>query len=331
MMRRNYNEEVTHLLKRQFYEWDTVRDNYNRLSQADIRKIQKYNFDLVLQYNPERIHSAIVNIDLKTISQRPCFLCNEYQPSEQQAVMWEGRYKIQVNPYPIFKRHLTISTLEHTNQRIEGRIGDMMQIAKDLQDYVILYNGAQCGASAPDHMHFQAGLREDLPICNVLPRLTILIIYSNYRDCFGYNVNWFCPVFFISTPNLKNGEEWLSDLINWLPVQEGQTEPMINILCWYKNETWYVAAFPRSNHRPSCYGCSDGQFIISPAAAELGGLWPIAREKDFKKITFHDVECILSDVCLSIKEIGDIARNLRDLLTYYSLNKTTNYGTSSPS
>lgn len=331
MMRCNYNEEVTHLLKRQFYEWDIVRDSYNRLSTADIRKIQRYNFNLLLQYNPERLNSATANIDPKAISQRPCFLCNENQPSEQQAVIWEGKYKIQVNPYPIFRRHLTISTVEHTEQRIEGRLGDMMQIAKDLQDYVILYNGAQCGASAPDHMHFQAGLRDDLPICDVLPRLTIAIIYSNYIECFGYNTSWFCPVFFIYTSNFENGEKWLTNLINWLPMQEGQTEPLINILCWHIEGTWYMAVFPRSSHRPSCYGNSDGQFIISPAAAELGGLWPIAREEDFKKLTFQDVESILSDVCLSIKEMGEIANYLRDLIRFYSLNKLTNYGTSSPS
>ena len=326
-MSRCYNEEITQLWARQHAEWDTVRKNYGNLYNALTRTIKVGVNTFVLQYNPERLRSSAANIDAKAISERPCFLCNENQPPEQETVMWEDKYKIQVNPYPIFKRHLTISAVEHTPQLISGRFGDMMRLARDLKDYVVFYNGPHSGASAPDHMHFQAGLRDELPICSELPWLTMRVINSG--ACFlSYNISSLRPVFYIDTSSLEDGDKYLCELLNFLPQKEGHDEPMVNILCWYDYNSWKIALFPRSKHRPSCYGTNDDQFIISPASVDLGGLIAVAREEDFYRLTFPDVTSILSDVCLNEIEVAKIADNLTN---YYTLIKLTNYGTSSPS
>lgn len=327
-MRRNYTEEVTHLLKRQFFEWDTVRENYEKLSQASTRTLKLGVSSIVMQFNPGRIHSSTASITPESISKRPCFLCDKNQPALQDAVMWEGRYKIQVNPYPIFRQHLTISAVEHTPQTIYGRFADMLHLAQDLKDYVVFYNGPHSGASAPDHMHFQAGRLKELPFCSELPGMTIYVIDSSLGCHFGYVTSLCRPLFYINTPSLEQASMQFDDLLSMLPLKDGHSEPMINILCWYQYNSWYVAVIPRSKHRPSCYGSGERQFLVSPAAVELGGLWALAREEDYNKITVPDVADIYSDVCLSTAEVSLIADKLTK---YYQFKTLTHYGTSSPS
>ncbi len=168
----NYSKAVDRLIFRQLRDWDVAGRNYAALAGVTTRRIVLGESAVVLQFNPERRRSSAAAIDGKSLAGRKCFLCSENQPVKQKAVLWGDHYKIQVNPYPIFKRHLTIADLSHEPQRIADRVGDMLSLAKDLPDFVVFYNGPQCGASAPDHAHFQAGAKGELPLCDELSHAT---------------------------------------------------------------------------------------------------------------------------------------------------------------
>ena len=312
----NYIEEIDHLWQRQLTMWDAVIKNYGYLANVTTRVVELGDSSIVLQYNPERLKSSSADIDDASLKARPCFLCDKNQPEEQETVMWEGRYKMQVNPYPIFSRHLTISALEHSPQRIDGRITDMMHLAKDLPGYVVFYNGPRCGASAPDHMHFQAGSIDELPICDELFTANTALFDANNQGIFGVITELGRPVFYIETMSIDLGEQWFNSLQDALPVKNGHVEPMINILCWHNSGAWCIAVFPRRKHRPACYGTGEDQFVLSPASVDMGGLWAIAREEDFNNLTLHDITLIYMDVCLSPQDVEDVSTKLRQY--YYS-------------
>jgi len=315
-MKRCYNEEVATLFKRQLGNWDTVIKNYSNLGHALTREMRVGDSLIVLQYNPERLRSSSASIDEASLKSRHCFLCSENQPKEQETVVWEDQYKIQVNPYPIFSRHLTISAIEHTPQRIAGRITDMMRLSKDLPDYVLFYNGPMCGASAPDHMHFQAGCKGEMPLCDELFTAATSLFDANDEGIFGIVTELGRPVFYIETSNIKQGEQWIDHLLSIMPVKKGHDEPMVNILCWHDGNSWCIAVFPRRKHRPACYGTGEDQFVISPASVDMGGLWAIAREEDFNNLTLHDVTLIYLDVCQSPQDVEEITEKLKQY--YYS-------------
>ncbi len=312
----NYIEEIDHLWQRQLTMWDAVIKSYGYLANVTTRVVELGDSSIVLQYNPERLKSSSADIDDASLKARPCFLCDKNQPEKQETVMWEGRYKMQVNPYPIFSRHLTISALEHSPQRIDGRITDMMHLAKDLPGYVVFYNGPRCGASAPDHMHFQAGSIDELPICDELFTANTALFDANNQGIFGVITELGRPVFYIETMSIDLGEQWFNSLQDALPIKNGHVEPMINILCWHNSGAWCIAVFPRRKHRPACYGTGEDQFVLSPASVDMGGLWAIAREEDFNNLTLHDITLIYMDVCLSPQDVEDVSTKLRQY--YYS-------------
>ena len=163
-MTMNYSDETDSLISRQLLNWPLVARNYAALEHVSTRTLAVGGSRVVLQFNPERIRSSAASVDVASLKARKCFLCSENQPREQEMIDWHGLYKIQVNPYPIFPRHLTIACLRHTPQLIAGRIGHMLRLAADLPKFVLFYNGPRCGASAPDHMHFQAGNKGFMPL-----------------------------------------------------------------------------------------------------------------------------------------------------------------------
>ena len=152
----DYSGVINKLIARQLRDWDVAGRNYAALGDVATRTLSLGESVVTLQFNPERRRSSAALIDKRSLARRRCFLCTEHQPAKQKAVLWGDHYKIQVNPYPIFKRHLTIADLRHEPQRLSGRVTDMLQLAKALPEFVLFYNGPQCGASAPDHAHFQA-------------------------------------------------------------------------------------------------------------------------------------------------------------------------------
>lgn len=304
----DYSRAVDKLITRQLRDWDEAGRNYAALASAVMRRLKLGESTIVLQFNPERRRSSAAKTDKKSLARRRCFLCTENQPSKQRALLWGNRYKIQVNPYPIFERHLTIADLTHVPQHLSGRIGDMLQLARDLQDFVIFYNGPLCGASAPDHAHFQAGCKGAMPLCDEIVHTTTLLLADGDEGFIGYVDDLGRSLFTIETTTMRAAEWYALRLLDKLPVPDGADEPMVNVLCWWDmtDHAWRLVVFPRRKHRPACYGEGEGRLLISPASVDMGGLWAVPEQEDFESLTTAQVQAIFDELCMSRNELNSV-------------------------
>ncbi len=304
----NYSKSVDRLIFRQLRDWDVAGRNYAALAGVTTRRIVLGESAVVLQFNPERRRSSAAAIDGKSLAGRKCFLCSENQPVKQKAVLWGDHYKIQVNPYPIFKRHLTIADLSHEPQRIADRVGDMLSLAKDLPDFVVFYNGPQCGASAPDHAHFQAGAKGEMPLCDELSHATTQMLDDGDEGFIGYVDALGRSLFTIETSTQRAAERYALRLLDLLPVPDRSPEPMVNVLCWWDetDRIWHIVVFPRRKHRPACYGDGEGRLLLSPASTEMGGLWAIPEFKDYDSLTAGQIQALYDELCLSRQDLTPI-------------------------
>ena len=147
--------KIEKLFSDQLSSWELAKNNYTALSQVKVKELDVNGTHYKVQFNPARIVSSAAKVDTKSIQERKCFLCPANLPAVQRGLPFKENYQILVNPFPIFPKHLTVPALEHVDQRIKNRFGDMLDLATYAQDYVVFYNGPKCGASAPDHVHFQ--------------------------------------------------------------------------------------------------------------------------------------------------------------------------------
>lgn len=301
----DYSRTIDRLITRQLRDWDLAGRNYAAFAQAATRRLQLGESTILLQFNPERRRSSAAAVDQQSLTSRQCFLCSENQPAKQKAVLWGDRYKIQVNPYPIFKRHLTIADLRHVSQRLADRVGDMLSLARELPEFVVFYNGPQCGASAPDHAHFQAGAKGEMPLCAELAHATTHMLADGDEGFIGYvdTVGRCC--FTIETSTQRVAERYALRLLDLLPVPDRAQEPMVNVLCWWDATdcTWHLVVFPRRKHRPACYGEGEGRLLLSPASTEMGGLWAIAEQKDYESLTAGQLQALYDELCMSRQDL----------------------------
>lgn len=283
----NLVEDIEALYARQLRDWKLAHDNYAALTEMLCRVVTHNGREMVLQYNPGRYRSAAARVDAASVASRPCFLCPEHQPVEQASIVWKTQYKIQINPYPVFSRHLTLSSVEHQPQAIESSISDMMNLAAALPGYVLFYNGPRCGASAPDHLHFQAVPFEELPLCSEAVR----------DDC---DLEVYYPFFYIIRRKKNVARHWFDVIEAGMREMYGNTlEPMQNVFCWKIKTEWHILIVPRSKHRPDCYGEGERQLLISPGSLEMAGVWPLVRESDFEKVTAARLQAITEEVAIS--------------------------------
>jgi hypothetical protein len=272
-------KEVDQLFRQQLAAWELARIGYRALRRVKVKTLYVDGHRYLVQFNPARMASSAARVDPQSIRERPCFLCADHRPKEQRGLLFKDRYTILVNPYPIFPRHLTVPAVEHTPQRIAGRFDDMLDLARELDSFVVFYNGPKCGASAPDHFHFQAGNKGFLPIeCEW---------EGNDR---GLR---------IESENRQEMLDRFQQHYEALPRPTGDDEPMLNILTWYGDGRWTVCLFPRKKHRPACYSAEgEAKRLISPAAVDMGGVFITPLEKDFDRMTAQDVAGILDEVTL---------------------------------
>jgi len=269
-------EKVNQLFEEQLNEWKLAKNNYKSLEQVKVKELYVNGNQYNVQFNPARITFSAAKIDPQSIRERKCFLCKQNLPAEQKGIPFKENYTVLVNPFPIFPRHLTIPATEHTPQLVASRFGDMLDLAQQLDNYIIFYNGPKCGASAPDHFHFQAGNKGFLPI-------------ENNRN--GYDA------ILIESDNKQEILDRFRQIYDSLPVQPDDFEPMMNILVWYEAAQWVVCIFPRKKHRPDCFSAEgDANLLISPASVDLGGVFITPLEKDFEKIISEDIAGILSEI-----------------------------------
>lgn len=315
----DYSRVIDRLIAKQLRDWDLAGANYAALAASVTRSLPLGESVITLQFNPERRQSSAAALDKQSLARRRCFLCSEYQPAKQKAVLWGSHYKIQVNPYPIFSRHLTIADLRHEPQRIADRVGDMLQLAKSLPAFVVFYNGPQCGASAPDHAHFQAGAKGEMPLPDELAHATTHLLTDGDEGFIGYVDVVGRSLFTIETSTQRAAERYAMRLLNLLPVTEGAAEPMVNVLCWWDKTSrlWHLVFFPRRKHRPACYGEGEGHLLLSPGCTEMGGLWAVPERKDYDCLTSETIQALYDELCLSRKEltpvINGFSRHWEDL------------------
>ena len=266
-------------LAAQLAAWPLAKGNFDALEAVAVRRCGPAG--MRVQFNPARAVSTGAKIDAGSIKKRPCFLCAANRPAEQYVGAHPCGYELLVNPFPIFSRHFTIAAPLHVPQMIEGRAGDLCRIAREMPGYAVFYNGARCGASAPDHFHFQAVPADELPFLSA--------------RSFPFKVFRFVVA---SEGDADRALAEIFHLVRRLPGQPAEGEPMVNILAVAdgKGDTEFTV-IPRRAHRPDFYGTGEGQMLVSPASVDLAGVLILPREQDFNNIDEDIITRLFSQVC----------------------------------
>ena len=302
-------ERVHVLLAQQKKDWDLAAKNYLGLQKVQKRHISLGDgVEVGVQFNPERIYSSAAKVDDKSIRERKCFLCQAHLPEQQRWVDFEHEYLILVNPFPIFPLHLTIPILEHADQRIAGRMHDMLMLARLLDDFVVFYNGPRCGASAPDHFHFQAGNKGFMPIEKDFEKLEKSIAWKKNGVVAYHFENYFRSCLVLEGKDQDLLADRFYQLLERLREHsQADDEPMINVLASWNDDKWRIFVFPRKLHRPWQYFAEDdSQILLSPASVDLGGVLITPREADYHKMNADTVKDIFQQVCLEDDEFKKI-------------------------
>ena len=331
-------EELDAFFQKELEEWHEAAERYKALEEGvQTKELAIGEMMLAAQWNPARIVSTSASIDKKSISERPCFLCDNNRPKEQHKLMTEKHYQILVNPYPILPQHFTIPMRRHTPQSIYSSFGTLRKMAWDMPKHIVFYNGPLCGASCPDHMHLQAGSRGIVPmerdwtmyekgLRKLYPltgeQMASMEEAGNVGNRPGLYLleGYACPVFVIRSLPTESDSLLCQRVYKALPIMGDESEPRLNIVCWRQEGTTsrpdeiVTLIFPRSKHRPDCYYAEGReQLLISPGALDMCGLFITPREQDFETLTAEKAADILREVTLSEEELKPIIAQLTDI------------------
>lgn len=290
----NFADKAKSLLGHQKENWSLCGKNYSDLNNVEVKSFDFDNFSVKVQFNPGRIVSSSAKVDSKSIAERKCFLCPANLPDEQKAILFNSSYAILVNPFPIFHEHFTLPRIDHLQQNIIDNFESMLDYSKELgKYYTVFYNGPKCGASAPDHMHYQAGNKGFMPIDAeyelIISKSGTVVFEEN--DLKIYSVeNYLRRFLSIESTSRERIIVFFEKFYSIYEKISHEEEPMMNIISSYEEGKWRVIIFPRQKHRPSQYFSEgDGKILLSPASVDLGGVCITPREEDFKKITADDI------------------------------------------
>ena len=298
---------------RQLEKWEAARQRYHDLRSAKTRELVVGTYSIQVQWNPARMVSTGAKMDQKTIAERPCFLCEKNRPKEQIKKEVDGQYELLVNPFPILQQHFTIPSLKHQPQRILDSYGEIHKLLEEYPEMMVFYNGPQCGASAPDHAHFQAGTSGLLPLQKSWQRLsrnlTPLISLNDDEDISLID-EYPCTALLIRSRSQYGDEQLFRRLYEALPATE--PEPMMNIVSWRSNDDFLSVVFPRTKHRPDCYYKEGNeQFIISPGALDMAGLIITPRQEDYERLTPEIALGILDEITLKGEPLQQLIDSLK--------------------
>ncbi len=294
----DFRSSVEALIRQQIETWPVLREAVAGLDAVEYKKLQVKGSDVCAQFNPDRIVSTGAKVDVATIQKRPCFLCIENLPPEEMGIPFGEDFVVLCNPFPILPNHLVVSSRAHTPQTITGNFDMLLDLARELGDgWFTLYNGPRCGASAPDHLHFQACSREMLPVLRAVAAQT-------HPDDFplrGLNA-------LIEGGDKDRLIKWFDLVLGFLSeIEPSSDEPMINIIAAYDQDQWTVIVYPRRKHRPSVYDAEgDAKLTVSPAAIDLSGVLVVPNPEHFARITAADVEQIYDEVLLDDDTFDDL-------------------------
>ncbi len=318
----NFADAAKELLINQQKTWKQLRDGYESLKQIKTKTFRFDGFTMKLQFNPGRYISTSAKVDAKSINERKCFLCPANLPEEQKGILCEDEYLILGNPFPIFPEHFTIPNINHVPQEIKNNFSLMLKLTKDLsKHYVVLYNGPKCGASAPDHFHFQAGTKSFMPIVDDFHQLKNeygdLLIENDELTVYGIDdgIRRMVSLESLNSEVLNEVFDKLYEIYS--SVSGNNEEPFLNIVSAYEEEFgWSVIVFLREKHRSSHYFAEgDEKILLSAASIDLGGVCITPLEKDFEIMTKEKLTEILSEVALNKESFYQIKQRItKDLL-----------------
>ncbi len=301
--------QINDFINAQIAEWPMAAGNFEALKGVKVKEVELPGWTVKVQFNPARIVSSSAKVDAKSLKERKCFLCAENRPDVQRGIDW-GKYTILINPFPIFPRHLTIPD-KHVDQLIDGRIADMMRLAMELDEYTVFYNGPKCGASAPDHMHFQAGNSEFLTLGDAIENTELKTVATDGDATLALVDTLPMRVFVIDSNDPEAGQRLFAHLYNAIPVPEGEKEPMMNLLCYSTAAGVRLVVIPRKAHRPSFYGTEgEDTMLLSPASVDMGGVFITPLEKDFNKLDAALIQKVLDELCLDQAAVEEIVNKI---------------------
>ena len=303
---------LTDFFHNQLNQWKDVAKRFEELKGVQTREVGS----ALAQFNPARLVSTGAKIDKATLAKRPCFLCEKNRPKEQIVLPFGNDFDILVNPFPILPVHFTIPSRHHQQQAIADNYVQIHRLLRAYPQLMVFYNGPKCGASAPDHLHFQAGTSGILPLQRDWRRLyesSVPLLKLNNAEGIYEIKDYICPVLAIVSHTEKHDVELFSRLYEALPIKEDETEPMMNIVAWRRGEAFISVVFPREKHRPDCYSADgEAQCLVSPGSLDMAGLMILPRQSDFEGMTAERAKAILREVSLSDEAMKDVVKRIRN-------------------
>ena len=282
--------------------------NYEALAQVEVKDMTIDGFPAKLFFNPARVRSVMADVSPEALQKRACFLCPDGLEPLQLTTIWDSptgqTYFIRVNPFPIFNHHFTISSAIHERQTFAPHMESMLHLAEAMPEMSIFYNGPMCGASAPDHMHFQAVPRHSMPI----------------EEYFSTN---YANAVLVQESDLQSHLATLEKVLSMasIPENASQTgsltagashteewEPRWNIISWHEpasSPNSLIASLPKFNtivffrreSRPQCFFAPENERILfSPGTVEMGGVGIVANRDSFDRITPEVLRSMIQEV-----------------------------------
>lgn len=306
------DSSISRFFNRQLEMWEDARHRFRDLKHVEVRQLSD---QLKVQFNPARIVSTGAKIDKHTLGERPCFLCERNRPKEQMTKQIDDHFQLLVNPFPILPVHFTIPATKHQPQSIYRHYGEMHRLLSLHSELMVFYNGPKCGASAPDHLHFQAGTSGVLPLQTNWQRLSrnlTDVISLTDEEKISVLRDFLVPAFVIISKSEDSDEELFHRLYRSMPMRGDESEPMMNIIAWRKGDEFISVVIPREKHRPDAYFAEgEAQMMVSPGALDMAGLIITPREEDFSKINLDKATALLHECGISAEKMEAIVSNLK--------------------
>lgn len=306
------DSSISRFFNRQLEMWEDARHRFRDLKHVEVRQLSD---QLKVQFNPARIVSTGAKIDKHTLGERPCFLCERNRPKEQMTKQIDDHFQLLVNPFPILPVHFTIPATKHQPQSIYRHYGEMHRLLSLHSELMVFYNGPKCGASAPDHLHFQAGTCGVLPLQTNWQRLSRSltdVISLNDEEKISVLSDFLVPAFVIISKSEDSDEELFHRLYRSMPMRGDESEPMMNIIAWRKGDEFISVVIPREKHRPDAYFAEgEAQMMVSPGALDMAGLIITPREEDFSKIHLDKATALLCECGISAEKMEAVVSNLK--------------------
>lgn len=307
-------DKLKNFLDNQLAYWEMARNNYQRLDQIMVKSVDFGSFRINVQYNPTRLHSAVAKIDPEFLRQRPCALCMDNIPAEQDNLDYNAKLDIRINPYPIFSAHFTVPAKTHTDQRIQNNFGDMLSLTADFPGYFAFYNGPRSGASIPDHMHFQLAPRHTLPIEEEMLQGPRQMITTRGRLTIETLHPYLRKNLILRGDNRQEVEEGFFALLKKIgEVTFNDPEPMINLFCWHIDGSWWVVIFPRRQHRPwQFFAEGEEQILFSPGCVDFAGMVIAPRKVDFDRYNPELFTDLFAQLTLDDNQWDKLQKSIRE-------------------